>query len=78
MALGLWYLTLLMSTMDTLDQQMRNIDEHNGYLRLTDEEYTQAVDRVDGLQKEACTFIEYGKVLNMRKSMKDIGQGQSS
>ena len=37
------------------------IDEHNGYLRLTDEEYIQAVDKVDGLQKEARAFLEYGK-----------------
>ena len=37
------------------------IDEHNGYLRLTDEEYIQAVDKVDGLQREARAFLEYGK-----------------
>ena len=37
------------------------IDEHNGYLRLTDEEFIQAVDKVDGLQKEAHAFLEYGK-----------------
>ena len=37
------------------------IDEHNGYLRLTDEEFMQAVDHVDGLQKEARAFLEYGK-----------------
>ena len=43
------------------------IDEHNGYLRLTDEEFIQAVDKVDGLQKEARAFLEYGK------NMKNIG-----
>ena len=37
------------------------IDERNGYLRLTDEEFIQAVDKVDGLQKEAHTFLVYGK-----------------
>ena len=37
------------------------IDEHNGYLRLTDKEFIQAVDKVDGLQKEACAFLVYGK-----------------
>ena len=37
------------------------IDEHNGYLRLTDEEYIQAVDKVDGLQREVRAFLEYGK-----------------
>ena len=37
------------------------IDEHNGYLRLTNEEFAQAVDRVDGLQQEARAFLEYGK-----------------
>ena len=37
------------------------IDEHCGYLRLTDEEFIQAVDKVDGLQKEARAFLERGK-----------------
>ena len=37
------------------------IDEHNGNLRLTDKEFIQAVDKVDGLQKEACAFLVYGK-----------------
>ena len=37
------------------------IDEHNGYLRLTDEEFIQAVEKVDGLQKEVHAFLEYGK-----------------
>ena len=37
------------------------IDEHNGYLRLTDEEFIQAVDQVDGLQKKVCAFLKYGK-----------------
>ena len=36
------------------------IDEHNGYLWLTDE-FIQAVDKVDGLQKDARTFLECGK-----------------
>ena len=47
------------------------IDEHNGYLRLTDEEFIQAVDKVDGLQKEARAFLEYGK------NMKNIGLQKS-
>ena len=37
------------------------IDEHNGYLRLTNEEFRQAAGRVDGLQREAHAFLEYGK-----------------
>ena len=37
------------------------IDEHTGYLSLTDEEFIQADDKVDGLQKEAHAFLEYGK-----------------
>ena len=36
-------------------------DEHTGYLSLTDEEFIQADDKVDGLQKEAHAFLEYGK-----------------
>jgi len=35
------------------------IDEHNGYLRLTSEEFAQAVDKVAGLKQE--THAEYGK-----------------
>ena len=34
------------------------IDEHNGYLRLTDEEVIQAIEKVDGLHKEARAFLE--------------------
>ena len=37
------------------------INEHNGYLGITDEEFIQAVDKVDGLQKKARAFLEYGK-----------------
>lgn len=37
------------------------IDERNGYPRLTDVKFTQAIDKVDGLQKEVCSFLEYGK-----------------
>lgn len=36
------------------------IDEHHGYLRLKNQ-FIQAVDKVDGLQKEARAFLEYGK-----------------
>ena len=37
------------------------IDEYNGYLRLANKEYRQAAGRVDGLQREARAFLEYGK-----------------
>ena len=36
------------------------IDEHNRYLKLTDE-FIQGVDKVDGIQKETHAFLEYGK-----------------
>ena len=37
------------------------IDEHNGYLRLTNEEYIEGAKKVDGLEREAQAFLEYGK-----------------
>jgi len=37
------------------------IDEHNGYLRLTDEEFSRSYNAVDGLKQEARAFLEYGK-----------------
>ena len=47
------------------------IDKHNGYLRLTDEEYTQAVDKVDGCKRKHVLS------LSMEKNMKDIGLQKS-
>ena len=37
------------------------IDEHNGYLRLTEEEYSEAVENHPQLRRQAREFLEYGK-----------------
>ena len=37
------------------------IDEHNGYLRLTDEEFTQGLQKHPDLKRQARVFLEYGE-----------------
>ena len=37
------------------------IDEHNGYLRLTDEKYEQSKQAYPGLKKYARSYLEYGE-----------------
>ena len=37
------------------------IDEHNGYLRLTEEEFSEAVKNNPQLRRQAREFLEYGK-----------------
>ena len=37
------------------------IDEHNGYLRLTDEEFTQGLQRHPDIKRQARVFLEYGE-----------------
>ena len=37
------------------------IEEHNGYLRLTDEEYDQSKSAHPGIKKYARRFLEYGE-----------------
>ena len=47
------------------------IDEHNGYLRLTDEEFSRSNNKVDGLKKKLMLF------LSMERSTRGIGQRKS-
>ena len=37
------------------------IEEHNGYLRLTEEEFTQGLQKYPGLKRQARSFLEYGE-----------------